>query len=315
MSFKKVINNQFYFKGVIYGDTGTGKTTFAEKIAIALADKTKKIYVLDTEGGIEFFAKTFEENGIECFVQNEKIKSVDMFNKNLQIAINEKPDVIIIDSISHIGELYQQEYVSSKDPRNSILNWGLAKKAWNNAVANLLKEANCHIIICGRETSGMLIEVKDGKKEISYSNPTKVKSGFDLDYELNILIQMSTGQLEDKQVRFATILKDRSNKIDGEKFINPTFDNIKPHFAGLGAKKSVQENTLKQETQLNSTENIKLNFEKYKELLLDATNLTDLKNIYSDIFKNKDKFLEVEFNELEKIKDNLKTELTNYGSN
>jgi adenylate kinase family enzyme len=292
MSFKKVENNQCYFKGVIYGDTGSGKTTLAEKIAIGLATKNKTVYVLDTEGGIDFFAKTFQEYNIECFVQEDKIKTIDSFNQNLKIAINEKPDVIIIDSISHIGELYQQEYVSSKDPKNSILNWGIAKKQWNVNVAQILKEARCNVIICGRETSGMAIEFKDGKKEITYSNPTKIKAGFDLDYELNILIQMSTATKNDKQVRLATILKDRSNKIDGECFINPTFDDIKPHLEGLGSEKKIE-----------------IDFEGCKNEIAKADNVDCLMSIQKKIIANKNSFTDDEVSTLRNIYQSKMNEL------
>ena len=36
MAFNKVENNQKYLKAVIFGESGTGKTTLAEKLAIGL---------------------------------------------------------------------------------------------------------------------------------------------------------------------------------------------------------------------------------------------------------------------------------------
>ena len=237
MTFKKVENNQKYLKTVIFGDAGTGKTTLAERMAIGLANNTKKIYIIDTEGGIDFFAKNFEEAGKETYSVSEKVNNLKVFSENLQIALKDNPDVILIDSITHIGELCQQEYVNSQPAKDSILNWGKAKKWWNENVSTPLKEAKCHIIICGRESSGMSIEKKQEngytKTVIEYNNPTKVRSGFDIDYELNLLINMNIGNDKGKQIRIAKILKDRSNKIDGEEFINPTFNDIKPHLEGL----------------------------------------------------------------------------------
>lgn len=236
MAFKKIENNQRYFKGVIFGDTGTGKTTLAERIAIGLATNTKKVYVIDTEGGIDFFAKNFQEAGIDCYSTDCKINSVAIFNENLKIALQDNPDVILIDSITHIGELYQQYYVNNNPAKDSMLNWGKAKKEWNENITIPLKEAQCHVIICGRETSGMSIEKKAEtgfKTTITYDNPTKVRSGVDIDYEVNILINMNIANENGKQVRVAKILKDRSNKIDGMEFANPTFNDIKPHLEGL----------------------------------------------------------------------------------
>lgn len=250
MAFVKVENNQKYLKTVIFGDTGTGKTTLGERIAIGLCEnsKTKKVLVVDTEGGIDFFAKNFEEQGINCFTTDKKIDTTKVFVENLNIAISLRPDVILVDSITHVGELYQQEYVNSKPAKESLVNWGIAKRMWNLEVAVPLKEAKCHIIICGRETSGMNIEKKEvngqTKTTIDYSNPTKVRAGFDIDFELNLLINTETAKVEGKQVRIARILKDRSNKIDGQEFQNATFEDIKPHLEGLAKKNEIYENLL-----------------------------------------------------------------------
>lgn len=245
MSFKKVINKQLFLKVCIYGGSGSGKTTLAEKIAVNLANKPggqKKVYVIDTEGGIDFFAKTFNEYGIECFVQEDKLDSVAKINKSIHDAINDCPDVIIIDSITQIGEIYQKEYVTSKDSKQSFFAWGVAKNKFNENICAPLKEASSHIIVCGRETSSLAVEAKDGKTLVSPASSTSIKNGLDIDYELNILIQMSTGRDDNgNQVRVAKVLKDRSNKIDGEIFINPTFENIAPHLEGLSDINKVKE--------------------------------------------------------------------------
>ena len=239
MSFKKIENKQSFLKAVIYGESGTGKTTLAEKIAIELAKQNgKKVYVLDSEGGIDFFANNFANEGIECFVSDEEItKDFDTFTNELKIAIQDNPSVIIIDSITDFGELCNQKYVYTKPATQQIASWGEAKRQWNTKVINVLKDAMCHVIVLGRETSGIKMEKgNDGKLGISHTNDTKIKSGLEIDYQLNLLINMERVVNKDNtQVRIASILKDRANQIDGMQFTNPTFKDIQPHFEGLQA--------------------------------------------------------------------------------
>jgi len=295
MAFIKVKNNQKYLKAIIFGEAGTGKTTLAERLAIGLCEnsKTKKVFVLDTEGGIDFFAERFAEHGIECFATDVKINTTKVFAEHLNEAISLKPDVILVDSITHVGELYEQEYVNSKPAKDSIFHWGTAKRVWNLEVINQLKDAKCHVIICGRETTGMNIEKKEvnglTKTKIDYSNPTKVRSGLGITYELNLLLNTETATVNGKQVRIARVLKDRAHKIDGEEFVNTTFDDIKPHLEGL-AKDSELYLTLKSKIEacedMEGLEILKSELSKIKHEL-SQTEIGEL----ATIFKSKQKEL------------------------
>jgi hypothetical protein len=103
--------------------------------------------------------------------------------------------------------------------------------------------------------------------------------------------------------------------IDNEKDSDSTDNTSEKPIVKTEFKKPAQENISEQVTQLESTENIKLNFEEYKELLLNSKNLTELKNLHDKISKHQKSFSKEELDELCKIKDNLKTELTSHESN
>jgi ABC-type oligopeptide transport system ATPase subunit len=240
---KNLKNNQCFLKTVIFGDSGSGKTTLAEKLAIGLATNTRKVCIIDTEGGFAFFDKNFATAGIEAIDMNfadetdstKRIDAVKIINKLLINAIEMKPDVIIIDSISDFGELYQHEFVNKKPAAQSIINWGIAKREWTLNIIEVLKKAPMHIIICGKEKSGIEItkNQENNKTNIEYTENTTVKSGLDITYALNLTIHMKIGIENGKRIRVADIIKDRTNQINDQIFTNPTFDNIKPHLQGL----------------------------------------------------------------------------------
>lgn len=235
--FKKVENTQAFFKACIYGDSGTGKTTLAQNLAINLAKLgNKKVFVIDTENGIDFFAKAFQDEGIECYCQQDNFanttKKIDasIIKAMLQYAIEEKPDVIIIDSITNLGEIYTNQY----NPKGVISSWGEVKANWMNDIIKPLRMANSHIIVCGRETSNVSITKETGgKMVIGEKDETKIKSGIDIDFELNLLIKTSRTKIDGVQTRVATILKDRTNTIDGQDFYNATFKDFEPHLQKL----------------------------------------------------------------------------------
>lgn len=232
MAFIKVKNNQKYLKAVIFGDAGTGKTTFAQSVAIGLCQESenKKVIILDTEGGIDFFAEHLGEHDIECFVSSDSnmLKDFDSFATEFKNAIAERPHVIIIDSLSYAGGLCEIKYYKNDYYRE-------VKKQWGEKIANPLKMANCHIIVLCRETS----ELKIVNSKPTQNDDIKAKSCFGIDYELNLLINMERLRGEGKQERVAHVLKDRSFAIDGMSFVNPTFNHIKPHLQGLAKDSEV----------------------------------------------------------------------------
>lgn len=97
--------------------------------------------------------------------------------------------------------------------------------------------------MCGRAGYEYdFFEGDDGKRQLAKTG-IKMKAETETGYEPSILIQMEKQMnVETGQVwRTARILKDRSTRIDGQVFSNPTFKNFLPHieFLNLGARTSV----------------------------------------------------------------------------
>src|ERR1700752_117247 len=104
MSLFQEPNKPVYLKMGLYGNTGSGKTYTAGKIAIGMAKalKSKKpVAIFDTETGSDFLIPLFEKEGIKLVVIKSRsfAKLVEATKEAQQIA-----DVFIVDSISHVWE-------------------------------------------------------------------------------------------------------------------------------------------------------------------------------------------------------------------
>jgi hypothetical protein len=104
-----------------------------------------------------------------------------------------------------------------------------------------------HCILCGR--LGFEYEQyqdDNGKRQIEKSG-VKMRAEKDLGYEPNMLVWMERDMdLHTKVVsRVATVLKDRSQRLDGRQFPNPTFDTFLPHvdFLALGGRHEAVDTT------------------------------------------------------------------------
>ena len=104
---------------------------------------------------------------------------------------------------------------------------------WKEKFSTPFVKANVHILFTGRAGYEYTQEVNEqtGKKEITKSG-IKMKAENETAFEPDILVLMEKEQkvLGKKKsiVRLATILKDRTTKIDGKTFNNPTFKDFYP---------------------------------------------------------------------------------------
>ena len=114
----------------------------------------------------------------------------------------------------------------------TMQDWGYLKPKWKKEFSDLFVTANVHIIFTGR--AGYTydhITNEDGRTEISKSG-IKMKTETETAYEPDVIVHMEREQNllgKDKSiVRTATIIKDRSTKIDGKIFEQPTFKHFAP---------------------------------------------------------------------------------------
>lgn len=239
--FKKSLNTQAYAKVGILGFAGAGKTYTATSISTGLVQlmrgagldaAQKPAFFLDTETGSDWVDPVFQKEGIELHAAKTRAFS------DLIIAVKEAEhgaSILIVDSVTHFWRELCDAYLKRKNrSRIEFQDWAVLKKEWGR-FTDLFINSNLHIVMCGRAGFEYdYFEDSEGKKQLEKTG-IKMKAETETGYEASLLLLMERHmEMETRRVyRVAQVLKDRSAKIDGKEFRNPTFQDFSPHFATL----------------------------------------------------------------------------------
>lgn len=240
--FSEMANTKPYLKAAFEGFAGTGKTFTASEIAIGLhkrINSTKPIILFDTERAVKFLRPKFATAEIQVLVKESR-SMTDLKEVMRMMREESLSDILIIDSISHIWEKFLYDYLikTSKNPqyprtRLEFQDWGVIKPTWKREFSDPFVNDPYHCIICGRagfEYSNE-IDQESGKRQI-FKSGIKMKVEGETAYEPDILVLMERFEevLTDKKKvwREATIIKDRSDLIDGKSFIDPKYSDFAP---------------------------------------------------------------------------------------
>lgn len=253
--FRPLANNLPFLKMAFQGFAGDGKTYTAALVAIGvhkLIQSDKPIAIFDTEQAAKALQPFFELEGIEAVV-NDQDKSLAALTAAIQWCEGGGSDVLIIDSITHVWESFKSAYMQSKPKNKTFLemqDWNTIKPRWREGFSMPFVNAKCHIIFTGRAGFEYSDEKNEdtGKREI-FKSGIKMKAESETAFEPDILVLMENEMdvlgPEKRVYRTATVLKDRSTKIDGM-IINadgskrgPTFEDFYPAVASLLSGKLV----------------------------------------------------------------------------
>lgn len=238
--FMDLENCRPYAKIAFEGFAGDGKSYTAVELAIGihkLINSKKPIAIVDTEKAMDKIKHRFDDHGIKAKVTNGR--SLATVTAAINACNSGFADILIIDSITHVWESYLEAYKAEKNKtRLDFGDWGLIKPKWKKEFSDAFVMANTHIIFCGR--AGFEYEdeknQETGKREI-FKSGIKMKAEGETAFEPDILVLMEKVQnvLADKKeiYRTATIIKDRTTRIDGQTFKNPTFENFYPAISSL----------------------------------------------------------------------------------
>jgi len=233
---KKATNNSAFLKAGILGFQGSGKTYTASDIAIGLSQMiaNKKVGFFDTEAGSDYVVKKFESSGIELMVHKGRaFKDLcDIVRECEQEGIG----VLIIDSISHVWRELQDSFKRRVKRQNLYMqDWGILKGQWSE-FTDLYLNSKLHIVMLGRAGYEYDHEENEatGKKEMIKVG-TKMKVEGEMAYEPSLLIQMDLCRLEGKNgfINRATIIKDRTDTMNGKQINNPRFADFMPVIQSL----------------------------------------------------------------------------------
>lgn len=241
--FNESTNTQAYAKVALMGFAGSGKTRTAAEIAMGLHDELRKrklpggsqpVFFLDTETGSDWVKPIFTERGIKLNVAKTRAFA-DLCPAIIEVA--KVKGIVLIDSLTHFWRELTETYAKKKNRTKGLIfsDWAWLKgpNGWGK-FTDLLINSPAHIIFCGRSAFEYdLYENEDGKKELEKTG-IKMSAEKEAGYEPNMLILMERHQdisTDPMTVwRTAVVLKDRSDRLDGKVFRNPTFKDFKPHF-------------------------------------------------------------------------------------
>lgn len=242
---KPATNKQAFAKVGIYGNAGSGKTFTAALIAIGLhqyAKATKPIGMFDTEPAASYIIPLFEKAGIPFLVYDESraLKDLMAFMDEAE----KECFAVIVDSVTHVWRDTQESYIGKvndglarrgKKPiyKLEFHHWGPIKGAWAKFTDRYLS-SKLHVIVCGR--AGSIYEYQQneetGKKEL-ITTGTRMATEKEMGYEPSLLIEMAPAREDGKTVNRATVVKDRTDTLNGQEIDFPNFEKLKPHFAFL----------------------------------------------------------------------------------
>ncbi len=252
-------NLQAYAKIGILGFPGSGKTFTATEIAIGLAKlaESKPVAFFDTETGSDFVIGSIKSSGLEAV----SVKS-RAFTDLLQVIREAENEcsVLIIDSITHVWrelcEAYQKKLHRT---RLQFQDWGAIKTEWGD-YTDLYVNSKLHIIACGRAGYEYDYDFnEDGSKDL-VKTATRMKVESEFAFEPSLVVEMErTNESKEELKQFlgktdrkskaakenhkvspgskwihrACVLKDRSDKLNGQTFDYPKFKDFLPHFQAL----------------------------------------------------------------------------------
>lgn len=238
-----------YFKIGLEGFAGSGKTFTGARIAAGLHNKIKSdkpIIIFDTETSSKFLARFFKELNIPVKVKISR--SLSDLVETMKLCQNGASDILIIDSITHLWEDFTEAYKKKKNrQRLQFQDWGILKPAWKKNFSDTFVNSKIHIIMTGRAGYDYDFEQDDdGRKELIKTG-IKMKAETETAYEPDVLVYMERVEslLGDKKniYRQATILKDRSDLMDGKEIKNPSFQDFEPIIDDLLKGKDEPEHT------------------------------------------------------------------------
>ena len=157
MQLRQSSRSQAKIKMCLQGSSGSGKTMSSLLIAYGITNDWNKIAVVDTENKS---ADLFSHLGSYQVISFEPPFTPQRYCEAIDICLQNKIEVIIIDSISHCWE-YLLDYHGNL-AGNSFTNWAKINPMQKQFTDKLL-QCDTHVIATMRSKQDYVLNQKDGK--------------------------------------------------------------------------------------------------------------------------------------------------------
>ena len=239
--FTELENTRPFLKMAFEGFAGSGKTFTSAIVAAGIhkmIKSDKPIVIYDTEKASKALKEFFKKKKIPVLVKESR--TLKDLNTTIKLCEDGSSDILIIDSITHVWERFLQQYKQDKKAKKmkgwdrlQFQDWGIIKPKWKAEFSDVYVEAKCHIIFTGRAGYEYEDEVNEetGKREI-FKSGIKMRAETETAFEPDLLILMEPVQdvigKNKHLANQALVRKDRTDKINGKVFNNPTFTSFRP---------------------------------------------------------------------------------------
>lgn len=246
--FEDLANRMPYLKLAAEGQAGSGKTFTCALIAAGIHKRIgseKPIVIFDTEKSSKFLIPLFKKDNIKVLVKPSR--TLPDLVKTIQFCDEGNADILLIDSITHVWEDYLNAYQQKKGRKYiQFQDWNEIKPTWKREFSTRIVDARAHIIFTGRQGYTYDYEEINGKRELVKTG-IKMKAEGETAYEPDVLLLLERYERilgDDKEVwREATVLKGRSQLLDGKTIKNPTYKDLSPEVEYILSDVAPQVNT------------------------------------------------------------------------
>lgn len=239
-SLFRTASSPSYLKAGFFGPQGSGKTYTSIGLALGLLkhfESSAPLYAIDSEKGMVWHrARVLKATGKE--LQLIESGAYTDLCAGAREAIKAR-GVLVVDSITTYWRELQRGYLASVNAQRKRNGWrlkermdvgdiGKVKELWSEWV-DLFINAPIHVIVCGREGIKWTWEEHEetGKKEM-IADGIKMKTETEFGHEPDLLVNMRLEQEAKRTDVIARVLKDRSERLHGKEFVNPTFASFLP---------------------------------------------------------------------------------------
>jgi hypothetical protein len=292
MEFETPSNKPKYFKACFYGEPKAGKTTTAALISAGLCKEGDKVGFIDTEGSAFAVVDIFNDAKIEFLVNKQAPSNFNDIIQGLNTLLENRVKCIIIDSVTHIGDIMNFEVLANKNKKlrdkgkseTNDLSWsdrndtGKMKKQFTK----IFLESSCHFILCGRPTGGTT-QTKDNTIISLDDDERTVLSFKEAEFDANITAFFK----RNKGLPSCKILSHRSAIDSKDSLAGKVFD--KPSFKDFESVMSFSDN---KESEL---------YIEFKNKIITCNNIEFLEVIGKQIAENSDKITPSEKDRLKNI--------------
>lgn len=209
--FKRATKAAAKLRAAIFGPSGAGKTFTSLRIATGLGGR---VAVIDTErGSSSKYSDRFEFDVLDLDDQ-----SIEGYVSAIELAAQERYDVLVIDSLSHAWQTLLEEVerlAKAKYRGNTWSAWSEGTPLQRKLVGAILAYPG-HVVATMRSKTEWTTTDNNGKK-----TPQRVglapEQGKGVEYEFDLLVEISTDHV-------ANVIKDRTGKFQDKLLDKPGED-------------------------------------------------------------------------------------------